>query len=330
MTLLEQQQSVPLVSVVIPTRNRRPLLARALRSAFQQTYSNIEVIVVIDGPDSDTRDFLDTVSDTRLHVIALEENVRGGEARNIGVRAASGSWIAFLDDDDEWLSTKLEKQLDAVLKAGQGVNFAGCKWDARMPNDREICPDRFPSADEDWSEYVYVDGQTVPSSAYLVKRELMMDTPFIKGLSFNQDIDWILRAWKKNTLHPVWLEEAFVIYHADDNRPRTSKIPDWKFPLQWAEANRSTFLSGRAFAYCILVGILPRARKAPNAFPVIFMLFRKALASGNADLKYCIRFAMRALLGLGPKDLIRILRRPFLREQLAPASSVTTPSEGAQ
>ena len=103
-----------LVSVVIPTRGRPQWVVRAVESVFQQSYAQLEAIVVIDGPDRDTAFLLQGIKDDRLHLIMLEENAGGSEARNIGVRAARGEWVAFLDDDDQWMPTKLAKQMEAA------------------------------------------------------------------------------------------------------------------------------------------------------------------------------------------------------------------------
>ena len=104
-----------IVSAVIPTRGRPELLQRAVRSALAQTLREIEVVVVIDGEDPVTSLALESGSqDGRLRVIALAVSVGGSDARNRGVDAARGEWIAFLDDDDEWLPGKLQAQLDAV------------------------------------------------------------------------------------------------------------------------------------------------------------------------------------------------------------------------
>jgi glycosyltransferase involved in cell wall biosynthesis len=92
-----------IVSAVIPTRGRPELLRRAVRSALAQTLREIEVVVVIDGEDSVTRLAMKewAQQDARVHVVALDVSVGGSDARNRGVDAASGEWIAFLDDDDE-------------------------------------------------------------------------------------------------------------------------------------------------------------------------------------------------------------------------------------
>src|SRR5579871_5746785 len=110
----ESNQMNPEVSVVIPTRNRPEAVVRAVESALAQTVRDLEVTVVIDGPNEATALALARLQerDTRLHVIELERNVGACAARNRGIEASKGRWIALLDDDDEWLQNKLEKQLE--------------------------------------------------------------------------------------------------------------------------------------------------------------------------------------------------------------------------
>jgi glycosyltransferase involved in cell wall biosynthesis len=101
----------PWVSAIIPTRNRPELVRRAVRGVLGQTCEHMEAIVVVDGHDPATMAVLEELHDPRVRVISLEESVGGGEARNIGVAAAAGQWIALLDDDDEWLPEKVSAQL---------------------------------------------------------------------------------------------------------------------------------------------------------------------------------------------------------------------------
>src|SRR5215475_4171459 len=103
---------IPHVSVVIPTRQRPKLLKRALDSVFAQTFRQFEAIVVLDGQDDDTVRALTTIVDPRIRVFVNPHSLTAAGARNVGVSHARGEWIAFLDDDDEWLPDKLEKQLE--------------------------------------------------------------------------------------------------------------------------------------------------------------------------------------------------------------------------
>ncbi len=104
----------PLVSVVIPTRNRRSLLDRALGSVLAQVGVDLEVIVVDDASDDGTAQYLQSLGDGRVTVIRHEERQGVTAARNSGIAAASGPWIAFIDDDDLWAPGKLVAQLRAI------------------------------------------------------------------------------------------------------------------------------------------------------------------------------------------------------------------------
>ena len=101
----------PLVSVIIPTHNRAPLLERALASVAGQSYKNYEVIVVDDGSIDETAQILERWLG-KINLKSLRQTQQGvSAARNRGVQASRGEWLAFLDSDDEWLPEKLELQI---------------------------------------------------------------------------------------------------------------------------------------------------------------------------------------------------------------------------
>lgn len=100
----------PLVSVIIPTYNRRNFLEQAIQSVFSQTYPYVELIVVDDGSTDETSTLLDEFKE-RLTVLR-QSNQGVSAARNRGIRAAGGEYICFLDSDDYWKPSKLEMQLD--------------------------------------------------------------------------------------------------------------------------------------------------------------------------------------------------------------------------
>ncbi len=104
----------PLVSVVVATRNRRPLLARALRSVLAQQGVDLQVIVVDDGSDDGTAGYLHDLGDHRLTVITHEQARGVTAARNAGIERACGAFVAFIDDDDVWAPEKLLDQLRAM------------------------------------------------------------------------------------------------------------------------------------------------------------------------------------------------------------------------
>ena len=130
----------PLVSAIIPTRDRPALLACAMRSAMRQTWPNLELIVVVDGPDPATAAYLETCNDPRLRVVFLDEQRGGSDARNAGVRAACGEWIAFLDDDDEWLPEKLAHQMRAAHAMPDWFPVVSCRLIAQSPTTSRVLP----------------------------------------------------------------------------------------------------------------------------------------------------------------------------------------------
>lgn len=117
-----------LVSVIIPSYKQRGLLNNAIQSALSQTYPFIEVIVVDDNqPQSKERLETEAImtafnNDHRVKYIQHPVNKNGAAARNTGIKAANGQYIAFLDDDDEWKSEKIKIQLD-YLESHK--NFSG-------------------------------------------------------------------------------------------------------------------------------------------------------------------------------------------------------------
>jgi glycosyltransferase involved in cell wall biosynthesis len=117
---------IPQVSVVIPVFNRAATIGAALDSVLRQTFADLEVIVVDDGSTDGTRDMLAAVADPRVRVLLLPENRGVSGARNAGIAAARGPWVAFQDSDDEWLPRKLEKQMARLAAAPPGTVACGC------------------------------------------------------------------------------------------------------------------------------------------------------------------------------------------------------------
>ena len=103
----------PAVSIIIPTYNRAALLGRSIRSVLAQSYTDFELLVIDDGSTDETHDVVAGFGDRRIRYIPLARNTGAGAARNVGIRAARGKFLAFQDSDDEWLPSKLAKQMAA-------------------------------------------------------------------------------------------------------------------------------------------------------------------------------------------------------------------------
>jgi len=105
----------PTVSVIIPTHNRGKMLCRAIDSVLNQTYKDFELIVVSDGCIDNTDEIVASYADSRISFLTHEKSRGASAARNTGIRASTGQYIAFLDDDDEWTSNKLEIQFPLIV-----------------------------------------------------------------------------------------------------------------------------------------------------------------------------------------------------------------------
>ena len=99
---------MPKVTVIIPTFNRSHLIRRSVESVLNQTYKNFELIIVDDASTDDTVSSISRLEDDRIKIIRHKRNTGAPKARNSGISASMGEYIALLDDDDEWLPHKLE------------------------------------------------------------------------------------------------------------------------------------------------------------------------------------------------------------------------------
>ncbi len=117
----------PAVTVVIPTFNRAAIVGRAIRSVLGQTCQDWELIVVDDCSTDGTEQAVRCFSDNRIKYIRHDRNRRVSAARNTGIRCAQGEYVAFLDDDDEWLPEKLQKDVEAFRNSDPevGLVYAG-------------------------------------------------------------------------------------------------------------------------------------------------------------------------------------------------------------
>jgi len=126
----------PLISVIIPTRNRFKLLKRSINSVLNQSYKNIEVIVIDDASTDKTLGILKSIKDKRVQLIRLKKHQGAAKARNVGLKKAKGELIAFNDDDDFWHEKKLEKQVKILTQAGSKVGVVYTRM--RRIKDKEI------------------------------------------------------------------------------------------------------------------------------------------------------------------------------------------------
>jgi glycosyltransferase involved in cell wall biosynthesis len=301
---------IPKVTAVIPTRNRPDLVKRAVCSALNQTVQDVEVIVVVDGPDPATSEALRTITDPRLRVIHLEYNVGGSEARNIGARVARGAWVALLDDDDEWIAEKTERQLAMVGSATEDLVFCVSPIIWRWPDKKDrVYPRRLPLPDEPLADYMFAYSCGFQSSTYFISKDLFSLIPFQNGLKRLQDTDWFLRAVSHPDVHLRIVPEPLAVVHKHEEG--TSASIDWEFGLRWAAKHR-TLIPPRAYARFVIQDCLTRAVKQRLGGQVAFRLLRECVCVGRATPLTLVVFA---LVYLASPRTRRKLRDLFLSRE---------------
>jgi glycosyltransferase involved in cell wall biosynthesis len=303
-----------LVSAVIPTRNRPGLVLRAVRSALGQTLDNLEVIVVIDGPDSITADALHQFQDQRLRVLALPQSVGACEARNVGVREADGEWVAFLDDDDEWLPTKLEKQIRVARQSSCRYPIVSCRFLARTPKGQYEWPRRIPRPDEPISEYLFARRSFFQGEAclgtptLLARRVLLLETPFENGLRRHQDTDWVLRAVARGDARVEFVPEPLAICYLEEPRRSIGNTDDWRYSLNWARHMRP-LMTKRAYSGYVLTCLSSAAAYAKD-WGALYPLLREAITLGRPTLRQLQLFVGMWIV---PRNARRSLRAAIFR-----------------
>ena len=113
----------PLFSVVMPTYNHAHFLYRSINSVLEQTYSNLELIVIDNHSTDNTENLVRMFTDSRLHYSKINNEGIIARSRNHGIKKANGEWIAFLDSDDWWEKNKLEACTRQIQKDNQKIDF---------------------------------------------------------------------------------------------------------------------------------------------------------------------------------------------------------------
>lgn len=222
-----KEKKEELVSVVIPTYNRGYCIERAVRSVLQQTYQNLEVIVVDDGSTDNTSSVIERIKDSRLSYIRVKGNKGANHARNVGIEASKGAYIAFNDSDDEWLPEKLEKQMNLMLLEDDGQ--LGCVYciltryqDGKAISTAPNMEIQGENVIGDIYHYMQLN-MFISTQTLLLKKSILDDVGY-----FNEDLkrlqDWelLLRIAQKYKFTLV--QESLVnVYEQEDSISKNAK-----------------------------------------------------------------------------------------------------------
>jgi glycosyltransferase involved in cell wall biosynthesis len=209
------------VSVVIPVYNRSAELCRAVRSVLAQTYVDFELIVVDDASTEDIGAALDDISDRRLRLIRKPVNQGAASARNTGIEAATGRWVAFLDSDDEWLPQKLERQVARLAARTDGARICCSGYVILHLQERHAR--EFRPADWHGTVRQLVWGCNLsPGSTLMAERSCFDEIgPFDVTMRRFEDWDWLLRYLQR---HPIAIEPEVLARINKDSMPSSSSV----------------------------------------------------------------------------------------------------------
>lgn len=184
-----------LVSVVIPTYNREKVIERSIRSVLGQEYDNLEILVIDDASEDNTKQVVEAIGDTRIKYRRSSRNRGAAFSRNVGIRMAKGKYIAFQDSDDEWLGGKLKKQLQVMENSHYGLVYS--MYERDFGNGKEVAvPEReIPLEHKQGNIYPYLLKKSfIGTPTMLFRKEVLQEVGgFEESLKNYEDYELALR-----------------------------------------------------------------------------------------------------------------------------------------
>lgn len=300
-----------MVSVIIPTYNRGKVITRSINSVLNQTYKDLELIIVDDCSTDNTEEAVKKIDDPRIIYIRLEKNQGACAARNVGVASAHGEMIAFQDSDDEWKPDKLVTQINALTETNADVCFCKLK---RNYNNVDVDDGRigfFPSLQgskfmthEDMCNRAYISTQTI-----LAWKKVFEEHLFDPKVRKSQDYDWGIRASRNYKFY--YLDDVLVDqYIQKDSLSAAGLIAVKESRQYFLEKYQEEFALNKQFEIYQLK-VLTRAKALLGENPKGEF---KCLYSLDRSLKnsICVFLSEIGLIGVVYKvkeGLLKVLRR---------------------
>lgn len=317
----------PLISVIIPVYNVEKYLHRCLDSVIAQTYQNLEIICVDDGSIDDSGKICDqyAVRDARIKVIH-QENQGLSAARNRGLDAAEGEYIAFVDSDDYILEDMYKKMLDKLLN--YNVDLCVCQWQYEFSDGRQVVKRKNidptiygRKASLEFARFLYMgnyENGVVVAAWNKLYRRVLLDKIRFEG-RIHEDEAFCGRIMAKNISVYV-MEEQFYVYAQNGDSLTNKPFSANKFFFLDTLAERRELFKSDAFIrqeteqlYCnMYIEYCLRARKDDVAVshPERYrQIFRKMFSSLRREGKTNIKFRLRMMLFSFSPSLYRFITK---------------------
>lgn len=305
------KKSQPLVSVIIPTYNRADLVVRALDSVTQQTYKNLEIIFIDDASTDNTEVVIKAIDDFRIRYIRHQTNEGGAKARNTGIEAATGEYIAFLDSDDVWLPKKIEWQVAAIDNNPDSekiVSYTQFKLDTG--SNISILPSRGKNQKEPVADYLFVCGGEILTSTLMMPRTLASATKFRPELRKHQDLDFSLRLEASGAIFN-FLEEPLTVWYDEHRSDRISKLSNYQLSLNWVREYQGS-ISVKATKGFLIKEVVPKLIDSGKSIYAERLIIDAAL-HGILSAKEFARLSAWALIPTKIRQKLKAIGQKIIR-----------------
>lgn len=217
------------MSVILPTFNRSSVLPRAIDSVLNQTLNDLELIIVDDGSTDETQTVIEAYEDERIQYIEHSTNMGVSQARNTGLRASRGEYVAFLDSDDTWLPQKLERQVTHLRSASANTVAAYCNVTRRRNTSFKQAgeylfsePVGYEGGSDLLEDVLALNVALHSGSTLLVDRAAISNLWFDPQLEILEDVDFLLQILERGRL--VHVDETLVELYETGYAPASAEI----------------------------------------------------------------------------------------------------------
>lgn len=212
------------VSIIMPAYNSESTILQAVESVINQSYPYWELIIIEDGSNDDTKRIVEELGsrDPRIQAIFNERNMGVSCSRNCGLSAVQGEWIAFLDSDDLWDSSKLSKQIHLVEELGAEFVFTGSAY---MDQNGSPYPGIFNVPSQLTYQFLRLQN-VIPCSSVLLSKELMYSNK-MENDQMHEDYAVWLKILKTGVV-AYGIDEPLIAYRLSANSKSGNKIKSIK------------------------------------------------------------------------------------------------------
>ena len=292
-----------LVTVIVPTHNRAKLLKRSINSIIQQDYANIEIIIIQDNCNDNTYKIVNQFSDSRIKSIISNNSLGGAGARNLGIQNTNGEYIAFLDTDDWWVPTKLEKQIPLFSDHEVGLVYGNVWLFFDKQNKKKIYKKtKLPTGkilNELLNDYV------IGSPTYVIRKKSLEKLEYFFNDNFHiiGDFDINIRLAAKFKIDCIQSPVAYYRKHNTNLSLLNKKKEIDEIKIWFKQMQNNQFISSQSnFRKVLLMAHYLEATRSimENGFIKSMLIIEK--------YPFCFNKLKLVLALLLPKFLLRIIK----------------------